>query len=396
MYMKSIRNFLFVLTGYLLRFALLGSISVLVVLGVLGNSKNVKKIMVDTKAYNRFVPAVIDANKSTKPSPDSIDYNNPVIYYVFVDSFPARDLQYNAEVFINSVYAWLDGSAKNISFRADFTRNKVQLASGLSKYAFDRLKALPPCKTVPESVNPLTITCRPVGYDSKEVQDSYEQLLLSSDSFLPKTVFTQNELPKSADGQTIEQKLHYAPTLFKWLHRSPYILGTLLLGLSVLYVSLNRRHRRALSSLGSILMGAGIGLVILPLLFDYVIPHYTRSLNFSVASTGTQKIFNDIFDKAYKQIDVLFITSGLIVASIGAVTYLFEKATRPKSKYINIAKRSGVATSIEKPKVLPKSLKGRLSNENIPLQSSDRPAKQDPKKVRENNKYRKLYSKKGL
>ena len=81
---------------------------------------------------------------------------------------------------------------------------------------------------------------------------------------------------------------------------------------------------------------------------------------------------------------------------VGLCIYLLERATRPASKYTNLGKRAGLATSQQKPQISPKSLRGKLSNETIPLQSSDQPAKQNAKKVAANNKYRKLYSKKGL
>ena len=395
--MKTFRRILFVVTGYLLRFTLLATISVAVLLGVVGNSKDIKKIMVATNAYARFVPSVIETNKANKQTAESIPYDDPHIYNTFVESFPARDLQYNAELFIDSVYAWLGGATKTIDFKVDFTRNKTLLAEGLSTDAFARLKTLPLCKTPPAEVNPLTTTCQPTGFNFNESREAYKQQLLASDAFLSKAVFTGKDLPKTIDGKTIEQKLSYAPFVFKWVHASPIIFAVLLTSLSAIYVALGSRHRKAVSSLGSILISAGFGLALLPFLFDFVLPNFTKSLDLGFGGTnGTQKIFSDITDYAYKRVDILLIVCGCIVVAAGIITYLLERATRPKSKYVNIRKRTGLASSIEKPTVSPKSLKDRLTNENVPLQSSDRPAKQNAKNVRDNNKYRKLYSKKGL
>jgi hypothetical protein len=394
--MKALRRVLFVLTGYLLRFVLLATISVTVLLGVVGTSGRTKKIIVQTNAYKRFVPSVIETNKTSKQVGNTIPWSDPIIFNTFNDSFPARDLQYNSELFIDSIYTWLGGTTKTIDFKIDFTRNKAQLAEGLSNYAFTRLKSLPLCKKIPDSVNPLTIDCQPNNYNLAESQASYKSQLLASDSFLSKTVFTGKDLPKTTDGKTIENKLHYAPLAFKWLHLSPIVFAVLLITLSALYVALGSRHRRAISSLGSILMSAGIGLVALPVVFDFILPNLTKSLDLGFGgSNATQKILSDIMDYAYKRLDILLIVCGSVVIVAGAVTYLLERATRPTSKYINIRKKTGLVSSIEKPQPSPKSLKGKLSTENIPLQSSDRPAKKDPKKVRENNKYRKLYSKKG-
>ncbi len=383
------------ITGYLLRIVLFGAIACTVFVNILGNSQHLKATIFDTRAYQRFIPSIIETNKANNQSNDGIPYGDSQISYLFADSFPSRDLRYNTELFIDGVYSWLKGETPLIMFRADFTRNRAQLASGLSDFAFKRLDKLPRCKTPPEQVNPLVIDCQPLGYNDPRVKQAYTNQLLTNDTFLGKATYSQIDLPKLTDGSTIEQKYHWVPLAFRLLSYSPYVLWTLTVVLGCAYMALGPRRRAAVSSLASLLISAGVGLVVLPLLFDFVLPKLIGSSGLGVGGNGTQKIVNDIVNHLYRQIDIYLIIYGGTVAVIGLFVYLIERLTRPASRYTHIGKKSGLASSNEKPQASPKSLKGGLDVTNIPLVSSDQPVAKNSKRPRKAKKYRTLYIKKG-
>lgn len=395
--MKILKKIAYWIVGYSIRFILFATITAAVIVSVVGKSSYVKNILTDINSYDRFVPAVIEANRTAPQSSDSLNYDDPNIVKIFNDSFPAADLKIQTEGVIDNLYGWLNGEQPTLTFKADFTPNKALLADKLTNYAFERLAGLPDCKQLPESINPLTINCKPGGYDLQDVKESYHQELLGSNSFLSQTVLTEKDLPKNDAGKTLPQQLTFAPSAFQWLLRAPYLLGGITLVFGVLYVWLSPRKRRGISGIGSILLSSGISLAIFPILFDIVIPHYTKSFQAQSGTTGTQAIFSDVIDHITHHFDTLFITIGIQLFIVGLSIYLLERATRNETaKYKNIEKKSGTVSSVEKPRPSPKSLRGKLSAENVPVQSSDLPNRLNPKRVAENKKYAKLHKKKKM
>ncbi len=393
--MRTLKKIGFWIVSYTIRLVLFGCVTASVLVVVAGKPEDVKAILNQANSYERFVPAVIDANKNQSNGDNTLDYSDPKVVSVITNSFPAADLRTNAENVIDHVYGWLDGSVPQLSFTVDFTQNKIALADGLTSYAFTRLAFLPPCKSLPSEVNPLTIQCQPPDYDDPAIQTSYRDQLLDSESFLSKTVITEKDLPKNTQGKTFAQQYSFAPTAYKWLLRAPYVLGALTVIMSVLYIFLSPKKRRGVSGLGSVFMGSGITLAIFPILYDFILPKLTSSFQVQSGTTGTQAIFSDVISQVTSHVDSLFITIGIQLTIVGLSIYLLERATRDSlARYKDVSKKAGVATSLEKPEPSPRSLRGKLTVDNIPLQSSDLPAKRDPKKVAENNRYRALYSSK--
>ena len=395
--MKTFKRFAFWIVGYLLRFVLFATVTVAVAFAVAGNAKTIKAVLNNNKSYEQIVPAIIETNKASPQSAWSLPYDDQKIVEIFEQSFPSSDLRLNSEKIIDSTFAWLSGTTPTLDFKVDLSANKATLADKLTTYSFVRLAHLPPCKTLPSEINPLAIQCQPAGYNSQEIQDSYRNQLLKSDAFLIQPVLTAKDLPKNGAGKNIAQQYSYAPTVYQLLKISPYILGTLMVVLVIAFVLLSPKKRRGISALGSILMSTGIGLAVLPIIYDVIISKFLNHANTARTSASTQQIISDITDQVYKHFNSLLITVGIQLALAGITIYMLEKLTRNETaKYKGISKKTGMESSNLKPKANPKSLRGALSTSNIPLQSSDLPAKLNPKKVAENNKYRKLYKKKGL
>lgn len=389
--LKSIKNGLYVVSGPLLRIVIFLAITASVIVVIFGNQATLKLILQKTNSYSRFIPSVIEENVKNTPVNSAFSYEDPEIVAVITSSFPARDLRRNTEQFIDSVYLWLNGTTEKLTFTVDFTKNKQQFAAGLADYAFNKLERLPVCKQAPPELDPLTATCRPKNLNLLESKKVYEKQINDSDSVLQKTLFTENDLPRNASGQTIAEQFHYAPQIFTWLKRSPYILGIASVILAIDFIILSPRKRKGIVSLSRILMGSGISIIIFPLFFSYVLPYFAKTLQFNSGVGGTQKIFSEIIDQLGNNVDILFILIGSGVAIAGFILYGIERITRPTTKYTGLEKKSGVAVSAKKSEPTPKSLKGKLTQETVPVQSSDDPTK---KRMKGKNKYRTLMNKK--
>ena len=397
MVVKTIKKLLHWMTSYLIRLLLFGTILTAVIITIAGSSSSIKEVLDQTNGYDRFVSGVIESNKKQPLVAGSLDYSDPVIIRIFNDSFPSYDLRSNTEGVIDNIYLWLNKKSPSLEFSVDFTKNKQLFAEKLTDYAFIRLSRLPSCKTPPTEVNPLTIACKPQGYDAKDVRESYKQQLIASDTFLGKTKLTASDLPKNSKGKTLPEQYSFAPRAFAWLRLAPYILGALSVLTAILYIITSPKKRQGVSGVGIILGSTGVTLAIFPIFFDYVLPRLTDTFKVESGTSGTQAIFSDAINHLTRHFDELFISIGIQMAIVGLSIYLLERATRGEvDKYKNIVKKAGLQSGTAKQPGSPKSLKNKLSNSSVPIQSSDLPAKANPKQVSRNNKYRKLYSKKGL
>jgi len=386
--MKTLKKIAFWIVSYSIRFVLFATISASVAVVIVGKSSDIKEVLTQTNSYQRFVPAVIEANKNAAQNSSSLNYEDQNIARIINESFPANDLKRVSENLVDNAYAWLDGDKQTLTFKADFTHNKLQLADKLSTYAFERLRKQPFCTRLPEVVNPLTIECQPAGYNLDEAEVSYRQQLLESDSFLSKTILTQDDLPKNGVGNTITEQYDFAPMAYRWLLRAPFILGGLFVLFGALYVLLSSRVRKGISGFGAILFTSGLSLAFFPILFDIVLPHFTKRYQVQSGTQGTQAIFTDVINHITNHFYTLFITIGIQLFVVGLCIYLLEKATRDENaRYKNVEIKSGLSTSNQKSQPSPKSLRGKLSFNNVPIQSSDLPTKMNPKMIEENKKY---------
>lgn len=384
--MNSIKGFLYNLAGSLLRLTLVFGITATVFVVIFGQPATIKRSLITNNAYSRYVPSLIEENKKLPQNADNIALKDPAITQILQDSFPAGDLKTKTEQFTDSIYAWLRGDTKKLVFTIDFTANKRMFADRMANYAFVRFTSLPVCKQNPLEIDPLTATCRPKNIDLEGSRRSYADQIFTSDAILKKTVFTQDDLPKNKAGQTVPEQLSYAPTAYTWLQRAPYIMTFTVIFLAFDLLVLSTRKRKAIRSVASILMGSGISILVFRLLYDYVLPYFSKSLSFSFETAGTQQIFNEITTEISHLVDLYFIYIGLSLAATGFLLWAAERLTRPQNKYHNIENKAGLQVGSKK---IPSPNKTKLTAETVPVQSSDGARK----KVKVSPKYRKLNKK---
>ncbi len=388
---RSVKNFLYIISGSLLRILLFLCITATVVLIVFGNSKTLKTIMITTNSYSRFIPSVIESSKNNPQTAKSLPFDDPKITQIFTDSFSSNDLKNKTETFIDSTYSWLNKQTPELTFKIDFTKNKQTFSRELADYAFNRLDRLPVCKSNPTELDPLNAVCKPIESISKESKQAYETEIFNSDTFLQKTVLSQDDLPKNDKGQSIAKRLYFVPDIFIWLKRAPYILGVFILFLATDFILLSPRRRKGFNKLAEILASSGASIVLFPIIYNYILPYFSKSFDFSIQSDATSKIFNELINQLNNTVNFLFITIGTSLIIIGFFIYSAERLTRPRSKYSKIEKSAGLASSIKKPSVSPKSLKLKLNQKNTPVQSSENPK---DKNTKNDKKYHNIFNKK--
>jgi hypothetical protein len=362
-----------------------GTATATVLVFVLGNRIDVKQTLVDSGAYDKFVPSIIESNKDNK----SIPLEDPEVKKIINQSFPPEKLRTETELIVDSIFDWLEGSKNSVSFSVDFTENKTMLGDQLSRYAFNGLAFKEECRSQPETFDPFTTTCRPYGYDIFEGEKRFAEQIKSSEGFLGKTVLTEQSLPKNKAGKSIFEEYYYAPIAYEWLIRAPWILGALTILTAIGYVVYLPNKRRGMVSLGKRIFFSSATLIATPILFSFVLPYFTNSYGNELGGSSSEVLLNDILSTLTRNFDRMMIIFGVWLMLIGLAIIVGERMTRPRTRYVGVEKRAGLTSSNERPKKQ-SSPRGTLNESTLPLQSSEVSVTKKAKKPRKNSKYRKI------
>ena len=382
--MYKLKRFVLLISANLIRILLYTTATIFVVWLVFSDPARIKHDIKQSGAYEKFVPSIIDANKAPNSS-STIPLDDQDVVDIINKAFPPRDLERKTNIVVDGVYAWLKGNEENVKFSVDFSKNKSYLGDELSRLAFERIAFMDLCSQQPETFDPFTTDCRPPNYDIFAGQEEFATLIKSSQGFLGTTELNQDNLPKNKAGQNIFEQYYFAPRIYSWLHRLPFIFGglSLMTIFGVLWASPFRR--KALAKLGKNISGISLTLILTPLIFGYVIPWFTKNYSSGLGGSGAEVILNDILDAISKDFDRLMILVGSILLIIGVLIVLGEKMTRSQvSKYRGIKKRSGLASSNGKI-----SEKG-LGKDIVPLQSSEAEKPPKPKSFKKSSRYKKI------
>lgn len=386
--MNILKRIVLVTSAWLFRVLIFVSVLVTAAVVIFGTPNRLEKSLVNANAYQRFIPAVIASNSKDGKALSNLPLDDPEVQRIIKQAFPAQDLQLHTQVVIDSFYNWLRGKTPQPEYKVDLSPNVSLLAAGLSNYAFNRLASLPICQQAPTEVDPFTATCQPKDFDFEgsrtELQSSIEQ----NGAILPKKLFTVADLPKDKNGKTFVERFHYAPTLYTVAIAAPIVLVGLIPLTALLIVGLSDHKRRTVQQLGFTILSGTLLLVLTPIVFSFATRHLTGSFQMQSATKGSdlQSISADVSDQLNGAFNNLIIQFGIIAAGIGLLVVVGERMTRPKSKYAQLRRKSGVVSS-----VAPRGNNGRfkLDPAKVPLQSSEISVTKKAKS-RRSKKYRKI------
>lgn len=356
----------------LFRFTLLVTMSLVVFNLSFRTPKLVKNALKDTKAYQRFVPAVIEAN--SKQPGSSIPLDDPQIQAIANHAFTPELLQASTEQLVDATYDWLYGKTSQPRFRIDFSGAKQQFANDLGSYGIQKLSKLPICKTYsPTTVlDAFTATCQPRGLQLEGQDQEIAAQIYSSKDFLPKTIFTAKDLPKNSKGDTIAEQLAFAPVAFRLAYILMWTVGGLTLLLAAGMVYLRPSRRKGWRSLGVAILSDGAFLAISTLVFGRLLPEMTRSFQSQFSGGGAGGILNDVVQRISITSQTLFINIAIQVAAFGLVVVVVQKILQPRTPFINLEKMSGLVSGMR----MTSQDTRRVVASDVPLQSSEyyRPA----------------------
>ncbi len=383
--MKFLHHVGLVICSGLLRFLLFFGIGLVCAIFLFGNSKELKRVLSDNKVYAKFVDSIIEDNRKSQAN-SSIPLNDPHVVEIINQAFPPELLQDNTEKVIDSTYAWLNGKTPEPTFNVDLTPARQQLADNLSTYAFDTLRTKPVCFAVPKELDPFTAGCQPPNTDLGKEQRDLSTSMAGPEGILPKATFTAKDLPKDSSGKLITERYSFAPTVFKWAIFVPWIVGGLLILTMTGIVLLNRTKRIGFQQVGYSLMSTGAALLITPVLLLYVIPRFSKSLQFNQEGSATQRVMNSAAGQLNQDFNAILINISVQVIFLGVLVLLVERFTRPSSLYLELEKKAGVISSHKRK---PSDAKRKYKPDTIPLQSSEESKRRKPKRTK-NKKYRKI------
>ncbi len=351
----------------LFRFSLLVTMSLAVFNLSFRTPKLIKESLVETKAYERFVPSVIEANKKQPNS--SIPLDDPEVQAIANRAFSPELLQKNTEQFIDANYTWLHGDTYQPRFRIDFSGAKQQFANDIGAYAVRRLERLPVCTTYSPSVtlDAFKATCQPKGLSLEGRDQEIAAEIMSSKDFLPKSIFTAADLPRNSNGDTITEQLALAPVWFRLAYGLMWVFGGLTVLLAAGMVYLRPSRRKGWRSLSIAILSDGAFLAVSTLVFGRLLPELTRSFQAQFSGGGADLIMNDVVEHISAASGTLFINIAIQIAAVGLVMVAVQKIMQPRTPFVNLEKMSGLVSGMRMMNDGGKSVQAR----DVPIQSSE-------------------------
>lgn len=340
-----------------------------------GNKQTAKDILKESGVYTQFVQAILEDNKKASDGKVGIlPIEDPKIQEIAYDSFSPVILQANSEYFIDQLYGWLDGDLPNLQFNIDLNAQKEQFIDGVSTYAATRLGTLPNCTN--EDVFEVTVfelTCRPENVSLSFVKERVYQDL-SEAEFLQDVRLTEQDLPKTESGALLQDRLDFVPTINQIAKSSIWVASILFVLASILFVYVRKPMRKGFKALGRDLFSNGLTFIVMTVIFGFVLPTFTNTLN--VQGSNTVTLLNKVTDVAVRRFDVLIINIALQLVAVAILILAIERISRPTSLYASAAKKSGVVSSQPTKQVSKTEFKSKIP----PLQTSEAPKKKRSRK----------------
>ncbi len=372
------------LTTVVLHLSLFALIGAICFSALFGSSSDLKNSVAESGVYESFVPSIISANieqQTTESS--SIPLEDPEIQKIINDVFNPKLLQSSADAVIDGIYAWLDGSSEGLKFEIDFTEQRALLIDKLSTYSAIRLKGLPLCTAQElQSTNVFRLECQPPGFYESLVKNQVSNDLTNS-QFLKDPVLTEKNLPIVKDGVPVDEKFHFAPTIFTILEYGIWIFGTIFLISTAVYISIRKPVRKGINAFSKDLLANGIMLLVFTIFYSMVAPRLLSSYSLQT-NTGSNAL-NESLNYFTSRLDILVINIAIQITAVGVIILSLEKMSRTAGIYGALAKKAGITTSV---KTVQKSNKKEKINKP-PVQTSET-AKKPKISKQKSSKFKKI------
>lgn len=384
--MPFYRKFIIVLANNIFKLLLFFTISIVAAVFLYTNKAYIPSVLSQNNVYDRVVPALLETNKEQSLTVGGdITLQDPEVQSIIKNAFPSSDLEYSANKIISSAYEWLEQDTANFEFTLDFSENKQKLAAGLSNFAINRLKSLPVCVEIPETVDPFGASCQPPNIDYETEHQKLEYQLLNESGFLEKPIFTEKDILGQEDNVSFEDRYSEVPTIYALATNTPLYIVLVLISLALIVVFASSTRKIGIRKIGRGLVGAGLSLVFFTVLFSFVLPMFTGSLPiFQSNGQGIDGLLNDVAVDFGQDYSLMIIKISTPLILIGSIMILYAQAGRNKKDYKSAKLKSGVVSSNEQ-----KATQKKSTSKKAPIQSSES-SDTKPKRKLKNKKYRKI------
>ena len=247
---------------WLLSFSLFAGASVFALSATAGSALFVKESLDKSGFYKNIIPATLllitDSQTGGQKLPQkTVDELTSVIQTEQVLGF----LQSTTESMIDATYVWLAGTDPYPQLSINTTEVAKVIQTATKTYLANRLVSLPVCQSGSiQTADPFTITCKP----NIPISDSsITQVAQDFTDSLP--LFTdQNITIDSLGGASAftTGNAAYAPKVYSWLKKAPFIVLGVGLASLVLILLLTKNTVRAWRTIGHSFVWAGVLLII--------------------------------------------------------------------------------------------------------------------------------------
>lgn len=251
----------------LFRLALVLIVPLLILLATIGTPSFIKQTIDGSGLYDVIVPTVLEESKmqgdATGEQGQDIIADED-IRNIITDSITPEIIQNNFEGAVDGIYTWLSGETEKPNITFDLTEAKTNLENNLNQYITDKLTALPVCtiNDIPQAItadNVLDVSCVPPGVDVASQSEIFTSAFLDKAEFLDELVFTEEDLPKDANGKPFwEGSFSNAPQAYQGLRVAIWIVSGVAVVSGLLLVLLHDKKRAGVRALSWTFLSAGI------------------------------------------------------------------------------------------------------------------------------------------
>jgi hypothetical protein len=302
-----------------------------------GTSDAMKSALKESRIYSSLVnDALEQAQKNEKEKGiqhDEIPLDRPEVRKIVSDAFPPSFMQTQTENLLDGVYNWLQGKTPNLAFEMNLTDAKTRLADGVAAYVTERASNLPTCgpNDIPQGtdVDPFNAPCLPPGADVNAIAAQARQELVAGE-FMKDTQINAQDL-KMNNGKTFAEEYKNAPAVYRGIVTGVYTMGVLalLLGVAVVFLSIDRRHGLRKVAILSVVVGS----VLLFMSWLWGIALVRMSEEFAKSHEGSQPLQQkamDVMQTLGNDVRAWWFWVGfvLLLLAIGGLVAL--RMTKPK------------------------------------------------------------------
>ena len=333
MAMVFIKHLASLLAKGLLQAELLAWIILTTLVMLVGSATPVKQSLERAGLYDSVVDTVLNQSDLLGGS-NPVPLDDQAIRALAKQALSEQQLKTYGEEFVDGTYRWLEGKSPEPDFKIDLTAARQTVASGVANKSAERLAGLPPCTRIPTgSLDPFSITCLPPGINIERERQKILDELLANKDFIPQTVITAEQLPKSSDGRSFAEANEKLPGRFQLIKRLPLILALSAALSAAAIIWLANNKRRGIRSVGRVALGIGGFVLLVTIIFGFALPKISADLSPRFIGGDAAPLFNRTLEVLTQTANkALLITSGAIAVLGGAILLAerYMKTTHPE------------------------------------------------------------------